>query len=748
MEVAGQIRSLKRVGNWARALVADERGEFVAVGEALAQAQEGARYRFGGSWTDHPKHGRQFSVAGLLSEVERAEESAANRVDVHALARTIESSFSGAGAKTAAAIIDWAVKEPGGVAVLARMLAHEPWLLETRGPGAGKIKHLDEESADAGAWAVKRLTSYLAHELNVRWAKADMLARWAVQRRAYLASAGHDLLAAAQSDLVADPWLPAHTLQDWSEEEASAMARRASKAGGLDEAALLAQKAAVLKEALHWGTLGGSTTVRCPAGSAAESLALERYAADNRLNLARIETSELVVWAQASTSHVARRSAQMLHSLSRPGGVIERGWRGIASLAASRVASASEVAIASYTCDEFVALVSGRQSRLHLAQSASWEMLIGACAALMKAAAKGVVVTASSGVVAHWANKALQASGGRCLRLSDILEARGQRYGRNRSKPIEASVVVVLDAHSMTEVECAALLDALSPWADLVMMGSTHKSRKDSSGPWVSLTRTKEVFGLQIDASKQAGLKLAPCHGETAHALVEKAVGEWAKAVVKYGIENVLWVAPRSVLSRDPLGAQALNQGVSQSLLGHGGQGLRAGDQVWARRAVWAKLTGHRAPQELMMAGERALVIAAEKTSIDVQLGCGRKVTIPAECMERLELGYVLPLHAAHSHHVDCVVAIDSPLAAFDADGWKLLHSLPRLELVLIGGSHRGQSERESTSVGRHKNNVFVPPQAEQAHAAHTAAARVPGALEAHLQILSSRAAQTNKQGI
>lgn len=282
------------------------------------------------------------------------------------------------------------------------------------------------------------------------------------------------------------------------------------------------------------------------------------------------------------------------------------------------------------------------------------------------------------------AKRLAEATGRKAATLHRLMGAKPGSWARNADNPLDLDVLV-LDECSMVDVPLMhAALDALPPWASLILVGDPDQL--PSVGPG-------NVFGDLIACGRFATARLVEIHRQAAGSLIvanahrintgtppdlsNRADGDFffldaddaeaaaalipelvaARLPKRYGFDPVRDVQVISPMKRGAAGTQALNRSL-QDRLNPATPDKAEVERFGTRFRVGDKVMQQRNDYDLdVMNGEGGIVVGIDPLESELSIEIdGRVVVYSFDDLDELDLSYAFTIHKSQGGEAPCIV--------------------------------------------------------------------------------------------
>jgi len=687
MEICGRLISVSAYGDWGRGMLEIGSGEKVpVVGRGLAGLEEAELYRFRGEYVQHPKYGRQFDVADAL--VDAPSEAAG-------VVKFIQRHYKGCGEKTAGAILDWYSAHGGGLAKLRSDVVNRPWELEKcPGIGARKIEYMDASGAGVEVHVTRRVSAEIAgarvHEQLVK-----KICEWLLKSGGQHAK---DPVAWCVDRLRGDPYFGVLEVEEYTLKVADRIAE--AMGVGRDHPGRVAcvTHQAVTEEMRKgghaWLNMGQAKRALQNADCRGSVEACVRISQQRGFPL---EISDGRVYTSASL-RAERLVAARLLSLLDEGSPIWNKSRDELDAAIARMEASKG---GNFRLDESqrAALVGMLTSKVRLHTLTAWpgcgkttflEILSGLVSDTVFAAPYSKAAKVLHARIAKY--------GAASSTVHVMLEATGEGFRKNRANQVVARAIVLDEGGTVDLYLMASVLEAMSPWAHLIVVGDYDQLESVGAGRVLQdvvsiklgdhhrLTQTHRNDGaiLELVGLIRDGKFPKESPGESVVFVGDKRDNEvsftsvidlWLDTVAQHGFEQVGLLMGHRTGKRDVEGwnvtyanaqiQRMVNAPTAENRIP--GCDVRVADRVIVRKPMTLKRLTADGEEEIvgrLANGDMGYVVGfklGQKGVLEclkLKLDDGRTVDFPGNAVRKLDLGYAMTVHAAIGSEFDEVIVV------------------------------------------------------------------------------------------
>jgi exodeoxyribonuclease V alpha subunit len=687
MELCGRLVSVNAYGDWSRGMLETGRGERVpVVGRGLNGLEEAENYRLRGEFVVHPKYGRQFDVEDAL--VDAPAEAAG-------VLKFVQKHFKGCGEKTAGGILDWYVAHGGGLQKLREDLVSRPWMLEKcPALGARKIEYMDASGAGVEVHVTRRISAELA-DARLPEALIKKIVLWLLKSGGEHAK---DPVEWCWARLKTDPFYPAMEVDGYTLRYADRVAAAVGMGDEHEARTAFATHSSILegmrKGGHVWLNMGQARRALMEAGCRGS---VEQCAAIAKRRGYPVEVADDRVYTTVSL-RVENFVSERLGKMLIPGTPI---WtRPIEDLTAAieRLEAAKGE---SFRLDDSQrgALIGMLTSEVRVHVLTSWpgcgkttflEMLSGLV--------RDTVFAAPYSKAAKVLNARIAKHGAAASTVHMLLEATGEGFRRNRGNQLVARTVVVDETGTVDLFIFSSILEAMSPWAHLVVVGDVDQLESVGQGRVLQdmvelkkadqhrLTTTHRNKGAILDlvgmVREGSWPKESPGDevvfiGADAGSKVsfDHVVDLWLECVGRHGFEAVGLLFGHRVGSKEVEGwnvtfanshIQRMVNSPSESNRIPGCE-LRVADRVIVRKAMTLKRLNGDGEEEIvgqLANGDMGFIVGVNVDkrgmveSLKLKLDEGRTVDYPGNALGKLDLAYAMTVHSAQGSEFDEVILV------------------------------------------------------------------------------------------
>jgi exodeoxyribonuclease V alpha subunit len=694
MELCGRLVSVSAHGDWARGTLEVAQGARVpVVGRGLAGLEPAESYRLSGQYIDHPKYGKQFDVVDALVDAPN---------EIPGILKFLQRHYKGCGEKTAGVIADWYAAN-AGVERLRADLVNRPWEVEKcPALGARRIEFMDASGAGLEVHVSRRLAAGLVGA-RLPDLVQKRLASWLLKSFGMRSAAPVD---ACWSALEADPFLPVLHVEGY----------------GMRLAEKVASSLRIPNDhPTRIGCLAHHAITECLRryGHIFLTMAQARKAlreegctdsVERCVELARQRGFPLEIHENHVYTSGMRRAEQLIVSeFTAMLGPATPIWaRPLPELEAA-ISFLEQSKGDGFRLDDSqrTALIGMLTSRVRLHDLTSWPGC-GKTAFLeiLAGLVKDVVFAAPYSKAAKVLDARIHKYGVGASTAHMLLEATGDGFRRNRGNQLVACAVVLDETGTVDFLLLASLLEAMSPWAHLIVVGDVDQLESVGPGQVLQdivaiekadhhrLTTTYRNRGAILDlvASIREGQYPEGVPGEEVAFLgsspqdkfgFEDLIDVWVRAVSREGFESVgllfghrqgeRGVAGWNVTYINALIQDLVNKASDQNTIPR--CELRIADRVIVRKPMTLKRMNSDGEEEVIgqvangdtgfLQGFTVGKNGAVET-LKIKLDEGREIDFPFFAVSKLELAYAMTVHQAQgSEFAEVILVIPSGATSF-----------------------------------------------------------------------------------
>lgn len=687
MELCGRLVSVSAYGDWSRGMLETGPGERVQViGRGLKGLEEAESYRLQGQFVTHPKYGRQFQVDDALVDAP---------AEAPGLIKFITRHYRGCGEKTAGSILDWYVAHGGGLQKLRADLVRRPWELEKCPAIKGrKIEYMDASGAGVEVHVARRLSAEVA-EAQLPESTVKKLTAWLLKSGGQFAPDPVDWCFARLKN---DPFYPAMEVDGYTLRSAD----RVAKALGVSRSdparcAFVTHEAVVeaMRRGGHaWLTFGQTSRALASAGVQESVEACARMAKDRGYP---VEVSRDRIYTTASLraeTFISARLAAML----RPGTPI---WTKPRAQLDEAIARLEQSKGDSFRLDESQreALIGILTSDVRVHALTSWpgcgkttflEILSGLI--------KDAVFAAPYSKAAKVLNARVSQHGAAASTVHMLLEATGEGFRRNRGNELVARTVVVDETGTVDLFLFASILDAMSPWAHLVVVGDVDQLESVGPGRVLQdIVSIEKVDQHRLQTTHRNGGAILELVGlirqglyprvspgpevrfvgaeATSKVSFDEVINLWLECVARHGFESVGMLFGHRAGSKDVEGWNVtfINSHIQRMVNAPTavntipGCDLRVADRVIVRKAMTLKRLNSDGEEEIVgqvANGDMGYLVGftlskgGRLESLKLKLDEGRTIDFPGYASNKLDLAYAMTVHSAQGSEFNEVILV------------------------------------------------------------------------------------------
>lgn len=688
MELCGRLVSVSACGKWGRGMLETSPGQWVQViGRGLKGLEEAESYRLQGQFVTHPKYGRQFQVDDALVDAP---------AEAPGLVKFITRHYRGCGEKTAGSILDWYVAHRGGLQKLRADLVGRPWELEKCPAIKGrKIEYMDASGAGVEAHVARRL---LAEVTEAQWPESTVrkLAAWLLKSGGQYAA---DPVAWCFGKLKTDPFYPAMEVDGYTLRSADRVANALGVSRSDPARCAFVMHEAVV-EAMRRG--GHAWLTFGQASRALESAGVEEsVGACVRVAKARgypVEVSRDRIYTTASL-RVEKFISARLAAMLKPGTPI---WTKPRAQLDDAIARLERAKGDSFRLDESQrkALIGILTSDVRVHALTSWpgcgkttflEILSGLLI-------KDAVFAAPYSKAAKVLDARVSQHGAAASTVHMLLEAAGEGFRRNRGNELVARTVVVDETGTVDLFLFASILDAMSPWAHLVVVGDVDQLESVGPGRVLQdIVSIEKVDKHRLQTTHRNGGAILELVGMIRQGLYPRvspgpevrfvgsdaaskvSFGEvitlWLECVARRGFESVGLLFGHRAGSKEVEGWNVtfINSHIQRMVNGATvnntipGCDLRVADRVMVRKAMTLKRLNSDGEEEIVgqvANGDMGYLVGCALSkggrleSLKLKLDDGRIIDFPGYAANKLDLAYAMTVHSAQGSEFNEVILV------------------------------------------------------------------------------------------